>query len=225
MTRGIFLAGNESPLFSAAAAEAENRVEKYAAALIYNPAAVSGKPGESGSAKRISLVWNPASSISSRTLLLSAENWLGQINDALLICMPPASFCPAESIVPAEIETQVNIQIKGWFYLVRELALYFRARGSGTLALVIPETVTGGRESLSDFFGAPAAASFRALAQELLSGSAAEPFHVLGFTLSEAGQEKEFTAWMYKILDEGARRNSGKWHKFSKLKLFQNFGF
>ena len=225
MTRGILLAGNESPLFSATAAEAEKRVEKYAAALIYNPAAV--KPGELKSEKMIPIVWNPGSSISGRTLLLSAENWMGQVNDAILICQPPSMYKPAESLAPADIESHVNSQIKGWFFLIRELAIYFRARGSGTLALVIPETVSGGGESLSDFFGAPAAAAFRAIARELLTGSAAEPFHVLGFTYSEssarygAGQEKEFVSWMFKILDEGSRKNSGKWHKFGKFSLFK----
>lgn len=214
------MAGNESPLFMAAAAEAEKRVEKYAAANIYS-AAIPGKQTAPNSSKRIPLSWNPGSSISARTLILSAENWLGQINDALLICLPPAMFKPAESLVPADIETHVNTQIKGWFFLIRELAIYFRARGSGTIALAVPETVSGGGESLSDFFGGSAAASFRALGQELLSGSAAEPFHVLGFTAAEAGQEKEFASWFFKIIDEGSRKNSGKWHKFSKFGFFK----
>ena len=221
MTRGILLVGNDSPLFNAAAAEADKRVEKYAASVIYNPSASSGKTGEPISAKRIPIVWNPGSPLSGHTLVLSAENWLGQINDALLVCQPPAIFNPADALVPADIENNVNTQIKGWFFLVRELALYFRARGSGTLGLVIPETVSGGGESISDFFGAPAAAAFRALGQELLTGSAAQPFHVLGFSFSETGQEKEFAAWMFKILDEGSRRNSGKWHKYSKFSFFK----
>jgi len=242
MTRGIFLAGNESVLFSAVAAETEKRVEQYAAALIHGgnaagsmAANASGSVtggnansvvktggGISGSSKgRIPLVWNPGSPVSNRTLILSAENWLGRINDALLVCSPPAMYKPAESLVPAEIETWINTQIKGWLYLVRELAVYFRAKGGGTLVLAIPETGSGGGESVSDLLGAPAAASFRAMACELLLSAAVEPFQILGFSFSEAGQEKDFAAWMFKILDEGSKKYSGKWHKYGKFPLFK----
>jgi NAD(P)-dependent dehydrogenase (short-subunit alcohol dehydrogenase family) len=219
MTRGILLAGNDSMLFSALAAETNKRVEQYTEALIHNTSAANAVDSDSAKG-RISIAWNPGSPISSRTMILSAENWLGQITDALLVCSPPAMYRPVEALVPAEIEAQINTQIKGWFFLIRELAIYFRAKGSGTLALIVPEPGSGGgRESMSDLFGAPAAASFRALAQGLVSSAAGEPFRIFGFS-PETGQEQEFAAWLYKILDKGSRKNSGKWHKFSKLKLF-----
>ena len=222
MTRGILLAGNESVLFSAIAAETAKKVEQYAAAVIHNPVDIPMNSVESDSSKgKIPLIWNPGSPISGRTLILSAENRLGRINDALLICSPPAVYRPAEALVPAEIETHVNAMIKGWFFLARELAVYFRAKGSGNLALAVPETGLGGNESASDLFGAPVAALFRAFARELLLSAVAEPFQILGFSFSEAGQEKEFAAWMFKNIDEGSKKNSGKWLKFGKFNLFK----
>ena len=216
------MAGNESVLFSAVEAEAEKRAEQYAIAQIINPMPVTAAAGESASGKgRISLPWNPGSSISSLTLIQSAENWLGQINDAVLVCSPPALYRPVEALVPAEIETRINTQIKGWFFLVRELALYFRARSSGTLALVLPETGPAGGESPSDLLGSSASASFHSLVQGLLSCASAEPFKILGFLLSGADQEKEFSAWLFKILDEGSRKNSGKWHKYNRFTLLK----
>ena len=219
MTRGYFLTGNECPLYSALAAEIEKRVEQFACAAIINPAAV--KTEEPDSSKRIPLSWNPGSPISNRTLMLSAENRLGQINDALLVCAPPAIYKPAEALIPAEIETMINTHIKGWFYIVRELAIYLRARGSGTLTFVMPEPGPAGGESVSDLFGAPAAASFRALAREMLLSAAVEPFQIMAFSNQEAGREKEFAAWMFKIHDEGSKKNSGKWHKYAKFPLFK----
>ena len=223
MTRGIFIAGNDSVLFSSVATEVEKRVEQYAAALIPNTFPVPEKAGDfDSSRRRIPLSWNPGSPISCRTLILAAENRLGQINDALLICSPPPLYRQPESLAPADIETIVNNQIKGWFFLVRELAMNFRARGEGTLSLVVPETApSGGRDSPADLLGAPAAASFRALTQGLLSSAGAEPFQILGFSLSEIGQEGTFASWLFKILDEGGRKNSGKWHKYSKFTLFR----
>ena len=210
-------------LFSSTAAEVEKRVEQYVSALIPNPSPAPEKAGElSFSSGRIPLSWNPGSPISCRTLILAAENRLGQINDALLICSPPPLYRQAEALAPIDIEILINNQIKGWFFLVRELALIFRAKGEGTLSLVVPETFPGGgKDSPADLLGSPAAASFRALAQGLLSSAAAEPFQILGFSLSEIGQEANFAAWLFKILDEGGKKNSGKWHKYSKFTLFR----
>jgi hypothetical protein len=224
MTRGILIAGNESSLFSAVAAETLKRVEQYAAALIPSPflhpeAVQAAAEQDKG---KIPLQWSPGSPISARTLMVAAENRLGQINDAILVCSPPALYRPAEALVPGEIENLVNDQIKGWFFLVRELALYFRSRQSGSLALAVPEILAGGgKDTPADLFGPSAAASFRAMAQGLLAASSNEPFQIMGFSSAESGAEADFAAWFFKIIDEGNRKNSGRWHKYSKLGLFR----
>jgi hypothetical protein len=223
MTRGILLAGNESILFSSLAAETEKRVEQYASAIIPDPAVkpAGAKVTEKKPGKGFSLSWNPGSPVSCRSLLIAAENRMGQINDALLICSPPPLYRPAADLLPFDIETFVNNQIKGWVLLVRELSFVFRQRRDGTLALIVPEPApAGGKDSPADLLGAPAASAFRYFAQALLSSSASEPYNILGFT-SEVNQEAEFAAWLYKIIDEGAKKNSGKFHKFGKFALFR----
>ena len=246
MTRGILIAGNESSLFSAAAAEAVKRVESFAAALIPNrfplPEGTGVPPSRTEAAAGIvSLSWNPASPISARTLMLAAENRLGQINNAIIICCPPAVFKTPENLMPEEIEILVNDHIRGWFFLIRELVLYFRRCGAGVLSLVVPETPSGGKDSLdtnireintrdinaggknaaADLLGPSASASFRAFAQGVLASQAGEPFQAMGFTTTEAGSEGDFAAWFFKIIDEGAAKNSGRWHRYSKLKFFR----
>jgi hypothetical protein len=226
MTRGILIAGNESPLFYAVSSEAAKRVESFASALIPNrfplPVTEGAAAAPAGSKGSIPLQWNPASPISARSLALAAENRLGRINDALLICSPPAVYRTAETLVPSEVETLVNDHIKGWFFLVRELALVFRAHQGGTLALVVPDIAQGsGRDPSADLLGPPAAASFRAFAQGLISSSVNEPFQTMGFSSAEAGQETDFAAWLFKTIDEGNRKNSGKWYKYSKLGFFR----
>ena len=225
MTRGILIAGNESSLFSAVAAEAMKRVEQYAAARISNQLSNSasdfsgGRPGGGGG--EILLSWNPGSSISARTLALAAENRLGQVDDAILVCSPPAVYRMPENLMPGEIESLVNNHIKSWFFLVRELALVFKSRKAGTLALVAPETVSaGGRENQMDLMGPSAVASFRSLTQGLLASSFEEPFPVLGFSASDSGDEPGFAAYIFRIIDEGNKRNIGKWHKYGKFNPF-----
>jgi hypothetical protein len=223
MTRGILIAGNESSLFSAVAAEALKRVESFASATIPNRFPLpGGTQAPRTEAAGIPLSWNPASPISARTLVLAAENRLARINDAVLVCSPPAVFRSADALMPEEIEILVNDHIKGWFFLIRELLQYFRRAGAGSLSLVVPETgaVGGGKNVQADLLGPPAAASFRTFAQGILASSANEPFLVMGFTCPETGANSDFAAWLFKIIDEGARKNSGRWLKYSKLKLF-----
>jgi NAD(P)-dependent dehydrogenase (short-subunit alcohol dehydrogenase family) len=224
MTRGILIAGNESSLFWALSAEAARRVESFAAAAI--PTRFSLPAGKGAAASAVvpdgstPLQWNPASPISARTLVLAAENRLGRIDDALLVCSPPAVYRSAETLLPAEVEILVNDHIKGWFFLVRELALVFRSRQRGTLAMVVPDISGGGRDPSADLLGLPAAASFRAFAQGLLASSVGEPFQILGFSSSEAGREAAFADWLFKIIDEAGKKNSGKWYKYTRFSLF-----
>ena len=228
MTRGILIAGNESSLFSAVGAEALKRVESFSSSLIPNRFTVSEggtlpPPKTETPNGVIPLAWNPSSPISARTLVLSAENRLKQINDAILICLPPAVFKTAGDLTPEEIEILINDQIKGWFFLIRELTMYFRRIGSGSLSFVTPETSAGGggKNTQTDILGPSAASSFRSFAQGILSTSVNEPFRVMGFTGYEAGVEGDFASWFFKIIDEDTKKNSGRWHKYSKLGFFR----
>ncbi|MDR2759633.1 MAG: hypothetical protein LBB78_09665, partial [Spirochaetaceae bacterium] len=71
-----------------------------------------------------------------------------------------------------------------------------------------------------DLTGPSMAASFRALAQGLLAASIGEPYEVLAFSSSDAGEEAAFASFIFKIMEENNKRNTGKWHKFGKLGLF-----
>jgi len=249
MTRGILIAGNESSLFSATACEAVKRVESFASVVIPNrfplPEGRSAMPpGAEAGTGAIPLSWNPASPISARTMVLAAENRLKQINNAILICSPPAVFKTAETLTPEEIEILVSDHIRGWFFLIRELVLYFRRRGEGSLSMVAPEIIagrdagginirgsgrglniwganSGNKNAPADLVGPSASASFQAFAQGVLASQASEPFQVMGFSCAEAGNESEFAAWFFNMIDEGAVKHSGRWHKYPKLKFFR----
>jgi hypothetical protein len=233
MTRGILIAGNESSLLDALSGEAAKRVETFALAPIPNrfiPPGHSGALGSPGGGPSPPggerpgevLSWNPGSSISARTLVIGAENRLGQIDEAVLVCSPPAVYRLPENLAPGEVEILVGDQIKGWFFLVRELALMFRARRGGTLALVVPEIAPGLKDGPPDLLGPPAAAAFRAFAQGVLASPGEGNSLVLGFTasgVSLAEEEAAFAGYIFRTMEEGNRRNSGKWNKFSKFNL------
>jgi NAD(P)-dependent dehydrogenase (short-subunit alcohol dehydrogenase family) len=222
MTRGILIAGNDSVLTAAVAAEAARRVEHFACALIPNRIAELPREKPASAAEAcIPLAWNPGSPISARTLILSAENRLERIDEIVLVCSPPSIRRLAGELVPAEIEIMVNDHIKGWFFLVKEAAALFRARGGGTLALVLSDIPPGNsKDETVDLLGPSAAASFRAFIPGILSSSLHESYQTMAFTASEAGTETAFAAFIFKTLEESSKRNNGKWHKFGRLNLF-----
>jgi NAD(P)-dependent dehydrogenase (short-subunit alcohol dehydrogenase family) len=223
MTRGILIAGNESALLSALEAEAARRVQSYAAAPIPNRLDGAGgeNPAPPPADKRISISWNPGSPISTRSLILAAENRLGRIDEAILLCAPPAIQGPAASLSLTGIEAMVNDHLKGWFFLVRELSILFKTRGAGTLALLIREPAASpARNAPPDLPGSAVSAAFRAFAQGLLAASFDEPYQTLGFICPEPGETAPLAAFVFKTMEESGGRNSGKWHKFGKLGLF-----
>jgi hypothetical protein len=210
MTRGILIAGNNSPALTAIAVEAAKRVDRFAAALLPDTA---DKILSVSSAEIIG--WNPGSPIAARTLTLAVENRLGQITDAVLLCDPPALCAQRGQMSHNEIESLVQDQIKGWFLLVKELTAIFRAKKSGTLAMAMSHTNKG-----DDILAPCAEASFQALTQGLLTLSLNEPFQILGFSPPESGDEAGFAAFIFKVIEENNRKQNGKWHKFGKLGFF-----
>ena len=222
MTRGIFIAGNDSAISRAIEAEAIKRVEGFTVALI--PNRLAGMPKstpQQTNEKRIVLDWNPSSPISARTLVLAAENRLDRIDEAILICSPPSIRCGAAELPLADVEIMINDHIRGWFFLVKELAAVFTGRQRGTLALVFPEIPGVKKDDAADILGPSSLASFRALTQGLLSTAHNEPYITMGFTTSDTGNETAFAAFIFKTIDEVNKRNNGKLHKFGKFNFFK----
>jgi NAD(P)-dependent dehydrogenase (short-subunit alcohol dehydrogenase family) len=182
------------------------------------PAEESGEPDNPA----LVLQWNPGSPIAARTLILSAENRLERIDNAILVCAPPAFRKPAAELPPADIDIMINDHVKGWFFLVRELAAVFRTRHSGALALALSDlNVSSANGDAPDLLGPPVAAAFRAFTQSLLSYAGNEPYLTMGFSSTELGEESDFAAFIFKLIDEGNRRNNGKWHKHGRLGFFR----
>jgi hypothetical protein len=222
MTRGIFIAGNESAISRAIETETGNRVEQFAAAFIPNRLSGAVKNSTQEVPQRLSLDWNPSSPISARTLVLAAENRLEHIDEAILICSPPSIRSKAFDLSFSDVEIMLNDHIKGWFFLVKELASVFNNRKRGTLVLVYPDIPSvSSRDEAADILGQPVLASFRALTQSLLSAAHNEAYTTMGFSTSDAGNESAFASFLYKSLDELSKRSNGKMHKFGKFNLFR----
>jgi NAD(P)-dependent dehydrogenase (short-subunit alcohol dehydrogenase family) len=231
-SKGILVAGSESPLSAVIAAEAGKRAGHVAAAFIPNRLPYppenfppgNRQPALPGGGAAAVLAWNPGSPVSARSLVLGAENRMGRIDEAVLVCTPPAVRKNAADLNPSNIEIIVNDHIKGWFFLVRELAAVFKARRAGSLALVLSDIAGAGGRDDTDLIGPSVSASFRSFAQGLMASSQAEPYGVYGFSIPAGtylgtGDANDVGAFVFKTLEDG-RRNAGKWHKFGGMLTF-----
>jgi len=231
MTKGVLVAGNDSTLLSAVEVEVAKRVDYYALATI--PKRFSGMgsgpyltamPSNATVEKaRIPIDWKPGSPVSARTLVLSAGNRLGKIDEAILVCSPPSISCAVADLKPLDIEVLTNDHIKGWLFLAKELTAGFKAKGQGTLVLVFPETgVAGGKNTATaDVLASSSVASFRSLANWVLAAASDESYFAQGFTGGEAGDEAGFVNFIFKQLDDTRRRANGKLHKYGRTGFFK----
>ncbi|MDR3020092.1 MAG: hypothetical protein LBU66_04235 [Treponema sp.] len=223
MTRSIFIAGNESALSRAIETETANRVNQYAVALIPNrlTGTSAAKVSHEEEEKRLALDWNPSSPISARTLALAAENRLGRIDEAILVCSPPSIRSSAAALSLSDVEIMINDHIKGWFFLVKELAAVFTSRKHGTLALVYPDITSAGKDDAADILGPSSLAAFRALTSGLLAAAHSEPYITTGFSFSDTGNETAFATFLFKQIDDINKRSNGKLFKFGKFNFFK----
>jgi len=221
MTRGILIVGNTAPLTLAVSQEASKRLETHGLALLGSaePDASLQFPPPPAT---IPLTWTPGSAISARTLLVSAENRLSRIDEALLVFTPPTLRSRPDQLDLALISSMIDDYLKGWYYLVRELSRYFCQRKEGTLAVILSEapTVTE-KEENPDMLGSMLGAAFRAFIQSILASASVNPYRTLGFTSNDPAQNEDFAAFIFKVLDEGNKRDTGKLHRFGKLNLFR----
>ena len=220
MTRGILIAGNDCALSRAIETETIKRVEQFASAIIPNRISGTAK-NQSQETGRLPLEWNPSSPISARTLAIAAENRLERIDEAILICSPPSIRNSAADLSLSDVDLMINDQIKGWFFLVKELAVLFRIRKHGTLALVYPDIAGTGKDDIIDILGPSALASFRAFTGGLLATAGNEPYITMGFYTTDAGNEAAFAAYIFKSLEEIKKGSNGKLHKFGKFHFFR----
>jgi hypothetical protein len=72
---------------------------------------------------------------------------------------------------------------------------------------------------IADLAGPSVAAAFRALAQGILASEAGRPWQSYTFS-SDLAEDREFAAFIFKTIDEGGKRASGKWHKYGRFPLF-----
>jgi hypothetical protein len=202
----MLIAGHGEELIAALSAEAERRGIRTILAVIPkkdggdSPHPDDALPG-----------WNPGSPVSARNLVLAAENRIGTLGGAIVVCSAPDE-AETRDFSPAGIDMIVNNHIKSYMFLSRELIKYFQQQKKGAFALVLLETPPQGLMTAS-VFGA-----FRNFSDSLLERSNTEHIKMASFLCDEKPPPSmnEFAAYILKTLTENKKIDRSRF-KFAKF--------
>jgi hypothetical protein len=162
------------------------------------------------------LYWDSRSVLSTKTTVMRCANSGGGIDSAFLIYTPEGGNNTIHEIQSGEIERKIDIILKGYLYLCRELIKYFLKRGHGSIGMVLYEK---GMDILPPL-EASLSGGFRSLTDSLFQYYKNEPLKINGFYSGDT-EDSGFSEFIVKVVGSGDRKGPGKWYNFSgKSKIF-----
>jgi hypothetical protein len=207
MNSSLLIAGSGAELIAALSTQAE----KYGAASVR--AVIPNRNVRDDIADKGSplLDWNPGSAVSTRGLVVAAENRLGILGGGLIVCAAPHNAAGYD-FSPAGIDFLVDNHVKSYMFLAYELARYFRAAQSGTLAMVMLE------DADSSLLTDPVFSAFKSFSARLLEHQS-EHVRAAAFSCKEKppAPVNEFASYVIKTLFKDEKFGNGRWFKFTRL--------
>ena len=202
MPRTVLVSEGDSPL---GAALARLLVSRGCSVMTTVPRSPGGGslPGAAAYGRtQLAVAWNRRSPLSARTVLLDAINTFDVVDDVLILEPPCPAIAPLSETASADIERAFD-DARGPVFLAREALAYFTRRGVGVLGMVslgpaVAPLESGMREC------------FRGVCTSLFSAGGAAGIVVNGFQSGGVGTE-EFADFIDRVLEEKARRISGRW--------------
>jgi hypothetical protein len=208
----MLIAGAGEELITALSGEAEKRGARTAVAVIAGRNGGNRRQTDGPGGNPAPPNWNPGSPVSARGLVLTAENRIGPLGGAIVVCSAPDES-ETRDFSPAGIESIVDNHIKSYMFLSRELVRYFQQKKAGTLAFALFETPPNGLLTAS-VFGA-----FRNFSDSLLERSNTEHLKMASFLCDEKNPTpaSEFAAYILKTLTENKKIDRSRF-KFTKFR-------
>ncbi len=162
--------------------------------------------------------WNRRSPLSAKTFILEGANAFERIDEAFLVYAPGGEGRVVHDSSLADIEETLDENLKGFFFLLKELFSRFEKQRSGILSCVYYDK---GMENLPPLEAAVAGA-FRSLVPTLQQNYRNEGFLVRGFHAT-ADQPREFAQYLLGF-SERTEKTAGRWVKYSGKAGFFSFG-
>ncbi len=162
--------------------------------------------------------WNRRSPISAHTLVRSAFNMGGGLDDALVLDVPRVSGLPVHELSAADIDKAFDECLKPSVFLVRELLPYFLDRNAGFLGLA--SFCAYAQDIHAPALEQAVREGFKGFASSFLSLYEASSVVVNAFQ-SYGADAEEFALFIERSMEDKARKISGRWFTCrSKTGLF-----
>jgi len=156
--------------------------------------------------------------LSARTLVLKALNTFDSFSHALIVLSPFDASEPPHEVPSASIEENIDTQLKGCLYIVKEVLVYFMRQGRGSLSFV-SLTDPGLENNVIDSM---IHGGFISLADSIFSFYRNESVDMFGFE-SDSTKYEEFSEYIWKILENPGKQNFRRWNRFAdRSGLFQS---
>ena len=202
MPRTVLVSEGDSPLGAALARLLVSRGYSVVT-TVPRPTNGGSLPGAAASGRTsLAVAWNRRSPVSARTVLLDAINAFEVVDDVLILEPPCPAIAPLPEMASADIERAFD-DARGPVFLARESLAYFRRRGTGVLCMVSLGPSTSPLES-------GMRECFRGVCTSLMSAGGSTGVIVNGFQSGGVATE-EFADFVNRVLEEKARKISGRW--------------
>ena len=171
-----------------------------------------GGPLELPQLEGVSVVsWNRRSALSARSVVLHAQNTHGRLEEAVIVFSPVRDTVPFHESSIVNIENRVDAEMKGYLFLIRELASVFQKQRSGTLLLAVHDYESEVRSPAE----AMALGGFMAAAESLQRFYEREPLEVK-LCYSQADDTEAYASFILGALDSPPpRRVRNEWLRFA----------
>lgn len=216
MEQSVLITGKQSPFTDDLVQEALRRVGRVFASFDDTDEAPE-VPDTFGESLRY-IPWKRRSMISSRSLMLALEqngadatSGGGAPTRAIVVCAPEGVNTSLHDTESSTIESTIDAAIKGYLFVIRELAATFIRRGSGDLTIVWYDP---GVEILPPVDAAIAGAVDE-LVRSMLTYYDGEAFSVRGLYASDADGRNVAQWVMEQIVDKGDK-SAGRRQRFGQ---------
>jgi hypothetical protein len=155
--------------------------------------------------------WTRRSLISARTMMLSIEAE-GEIPQrAVGVCAPEGINTSLHETSAAIVEEKVDAAVKGYIFVLREIAAAYIRRGAGDLTILWYDP---GMEILPPVDAAIAGA-VQGLAQSMIAFYENEPFTLRGLYASDA-DGRGVAQWALEQIIDRSEKSAGRWQKYGQ---------
>ncbi len=207
MQEAILITGKYSAISDDLIQESLNRGKRVFASYADEKPEVPDSIGE----QLTYLTWSRRSLLSARSLVLSADHNSGGFAKAIVVCSPEGIHAPLHETQSALIEERIDLSMKGYLFLIKELSAYLLRSGGGDLTILWYD---GGAEILAPLDAAIGGA-MRELARSLLAFYENEPVRIRGLEASEA-DTRAVAKWAIDMSLDRSERSSGRWQKYGR---------